>query len=186
MSHEWTIRAELKQDFNSIDEVILAASEGEREAVEIVHGLRRDGQVLCALVAEIESRIVGHIMMSRMMVETPTTRIPAVALAPLMVEPAFQNRGIGSDLTLSALAHCRDAGERVVFVLGHPTYYSRFGFSAEMTRDFDIPFRLERPGPFMALELKAGALRGVRGKVRYPTAFLLPAQWTMCPPRTSD
>jgi putative acetyltransferase len=179
MSLEWTIRSESNEDFSFVEAVILAACDGDREAVDIVNRLRRDGPVLLSLVAEVDSRIVGHIMLSRMIVETSSDRIPAVALAPLMVEPASQNRGIGSALTRSALAHCREAGESIVFVLGHPTYYPRFGFSAELTQHLQIPFKLERPGPFMVLELKAEAMRDVRGKVRYAPAFALAPEWTL-------
>src|SRR5262245_32429285 len=104
MPLEWTIRSESNEDVRFVEAVILAACDGDREAAEVVNRLRRDGNVLLSLVAEIDSRIVGHIMMSRMIVETPSDRIPAVALAPLMVEPTYQNRGVGSALTRSALA----------------------------------------------------------------------------------
>jgi predicted acetyltransferase len=99
-----------------------------------------------------------------MCIETAQSAIAAVALAPLMVDPEYQNRGIGSQLTWRALAECRDEGESIVFVLGHPTYYPRFGFSADLARDLQIPFNLSVPGAFMALELKTGALEGVRAR----------------------
>jgi len=178
MSPHWTIRRECNKDFNLIDSVILAASDGGQESVDIVRNLRADGHALLSLVAEIDSRVVGHIMMSRMVVET-TARIPAVALAPLMVEPAFQRIGLGSALSTQALDHCRATGESMVFVLGHPTYYPRFGFSAELVRDLAIPFRLKVPGAYMALELKPDALKGIAGRVRYAPAFGLPPEWTL-------
>jgi putative acetyltransferase len=59
-------------------------------------------------------------------------------------------------------------GEHIVIVLGHPEYYSRFGFSSEKARFIESPFP---PDAFMALELRSGALDGIRGKVRYPAAF---------------
>jgi putative acetyltransferase len=53
-------------------------------------------------------------------------------------------------------------------VVGHPQYYPRFGFSAEIARKFASPF----PGDhFMAMALKPGALDGDAGSVRYPPAF---------------
>jgi putative acetyltransferase len=57
-----------------------------------------------------------------------------------------------------------------VIVVGHPTYYPKFGFVA--ARDFGIhaPF----PCPveaFMVLPLRQGALDGIGGMVRYPAAF---------------
>jgi putative acetyltransferase len=59
-----------------------------------------------------------------------------------------------------------------VVVLGHPAYYPRFGFSAQLAERFQAPFS----GPsFMALELVPGALAGVNGRVRYPPPFGLEA-----------
>ena len=62
----------------------------------------------------------------------------------------------------------RTRGERSVLVLGHPHYYSRFGFSNARARLLTAPFP---PDAFMALELVPGALEGIRGAVRYPAAF---------------
>jgi putative acetyltransferase len=55
-----------------------------------------------------------------------------------------------------------------VIVLGHPEYYTRFGFSVETAAALKSPFP---PEAFMAVELAPGALEGVHGAVRYPTAF---------------
>ena len=178
MLQEWIIRKETSDDHDSIDAVITAAS-GEQEAVDVVRRLRRDGDALLSLVAEVHSRVIGHIMMSRMSIDTGERELPAVALAPLMVDPAYQNRGVGTQLTQEALRQCRDLAESIVFVLGHPTYYPRFGFSAEIGERFQIPFKLTTPGAFMALELKPGATTELGGKVKYARAFGLPAEWSM-------
>jgi putative acetyltransferase len=66
------------------------------------------------------------------------------------------------------LAELRGHGERIVIVLGHAHYYSRFGFSTEKARDLASPFP---PEAFMALELVDGELEGIRGSVRYAAAF---------------
>ena len=128
MSENWIIRTENTVDYDLIDKVVVAASSGDREAANLVLMLRNDGDALLSLVAETDSNIVGHIMMSRMLIQATGGDIAAVALAPLMVDPPYQNRGIGSLLTHNALGRCRNAGERIVLVLGHPSYYPRFGF----------------------------------------------------------
>jgi len=89
-------------------------------------------------------------------------------LAPMAVLPDHQRRGVGSQLVSRGIAALRERGERIVIVLGHIEYYPRFGFTAEKARDLASPFP---PEAFMALELVAGALAGVRGAVRYPAAF---------------
>jgi putative acetyltransferase len=62
----------------------------------------------------------------------------------------------------------RGRGEQIVIVLGLPDYYPRFGFSSEKARFLESPFP---PEAFMAMELISGALEGIRGKVKYPSAF---------------
>jgi putative acetyltransferase len=141
---------------------------GRSDEADLVDGLHADGAVLLSLVAEVNNAILGHILFSRMTVETVTELVSAVALAPLAVLPDQQSRGIGSQLVRAGLDQLRDRGERIVTVLGHENYYPRFGFSSENARGLESPFP---PEAFMALELSAGALAGVHGTVRYPPAF---------------
>ena len=144
------------------------AAFGRVDEADLVDSLRSEGMVLVSLVAEVERRMVGHILFSRMSIETSDGAVPAAALAPVAVLPEDQRRGIGGQLIRYGLDLLRRQGERIVIVLGHPDYYSRFGFSAENARALESPFP---PEAFMALELSAGALKGVRGRVRYPNAF---------------
>jgi putative acetyltransferase len=96
---------------------------------------------------------------------------PALALAPMAVLPAHQRRGIGSALVRRGLEICREQGARIVVVVGHPEFYPRFGFSAELARPLKSPFSGEI---WMAAELIPAALEGVTGKVAYPPPFGLP------------
>jgi putative acetyltransferase len=130
--------------------------------------LQVEGAVLLSLVAESDGQIIGHILFSRMIVETAQGLVAAVSLAPMAVLPGNQGRQVGSQLVRLGLTRLRDCGERIVIVLGHEHYYPRFGFSSEKARHLASPFR---PEAFMALELSDGALAGVRGAVRYPAAF---------------
>jgi len=150
------IRLVNKQAFNRSDEA------------DLVDRLREEGVVLASFVAEIENQIVGHILFTRMSVETADRSVAAVALAPLAVLPRLQSQGIGSELIRHGLDWLRAQGEQIVLVLGHPDYYPRFGFSTAKASLIESPFN---PSSFMALELKPNALEGIRGKVRYPDAF---------------
>jgi putative acetyltransferase len=124
--------------------------------------------VLLSLVAEIDGRVVGHILFSRMWIDTADGVVDAVALAPIAVLPECQRQGIGGQMIRTGLDLLRRRGERIVIVLGRPDYYSRFGFSVDKARDLDSPFP---PHSYMAMELQPGAVDGIRGKVRYPVAF---------------
>lgn len=141
---------------------------GRVDEADLVGRLRAEEAVLLSLVAELEGRIVGHVLFTRMWIVTATGSIPAVALAPLAVLPGQQRRGIGGRLILQALDLLRAQGERIVIVLGHPDYYPRFGFSCEKARHLASPFP---PEAFMARELIPGALDGIQGTVRYAAAF---------------
>jgi putative acetyltransferase len=161
------LRGEYPEDRAAIRFVNEEAFSRQDEA-DLVDGLRNQGAVLASFVAEVEERVVGHILFSRMSIETGRTSVPAVALAPIAVLPDQQRQGIGGELIKHGLDWLRREGEQVVIVLGHPEYYSRFGFSVDKASPLASPFP---PGAFMALELSPGALDGIHGKVRYPQAF---------------
>jgi putative acetyltransferase len=138
-----------------------AAFGGQQEA-DLVDRLRVDGHGVLSLVAEWEERLVGHLMFSRMWIDTPDRPVTAVALAPVAVLPEHQRQGVGGRLIRYGLGLLRAQGETIVIVVGHPDYYPLFGFSAEKARSLDSPFPDD---VFMAMELKPGALDGIRGKV---------------------
>jgi putative acetyltransferase len=153
-----------RSEVHSVNE----AAFGRPDEADLVDALRREGAVLLSLVAEVERRIVGHLLFSRMSIETSNGAVKAAALAPVAVLPDLQRRGIGARLIRHGLDLLRERGERIVIVLGHPDYYPRFGFSSEKARFLESPFP---PEAFMAMELISGALEGIRGKVGYPAAF---------------
>lgn len=162
-----TVREEQPADFDAVYAVNQAGF-GRSDEADLVNSLRAEGVVLVSLVGEIDGRIVGHILFSRMAIETEVESIAAVALAPLAVAPEYQGRGIGSELVRHGLRQLRNRGEAIVTVLGHEHYYPRFGFSPEKARLLKSPFP---PEAYMALELLPGALTGIHGQVRYPAAF---------------
>ncbi len=81
-----------------------------------------------SLVAEVGGEVVGHIFFSPVKVESADSAHDAIALGPMAVLPEFQGRGVGSRLVREGLEECLKQDHEVVFVLGHPEYYPRFGF----------------------------------------------------------
>jgi putative acetyltransferase len=145
-----------------------AAAFGEAAEADLVDQLRGHGSALVSLVAEHEAAIIGHVLFSRMHIDTASGMLPAGALAPVAVLPEHQRKGIGQRLITHGLDKLRLRGERIVIVLGHPAYYPRFGFSTDQAASLEAPFPREA---FMAMELVTGALVGVQGKVLYPPPF---------------
>ena len=162
-----SIRSENESDRNAI-RLINEAAFARGDEADLVDALHAGGSALLSLVAELDSRPVGHLLFSRMSIETKGGSIPAVALAPIAVVPESQGKGVGSRLIQHGIRLLQQRSERIVIVLGHPSYYQRFGFSTEKARFLESPFP---PDAFMALELELGALEGVRGQVKYPPAF---------------
>ena len=155
------------QELQNIRSTIEAAFGGLEEA-DLVDRLRAEGDALISVVAELDKRIVGHALFSRMFIQTPGGLVSAVALAPVAVLPNHQRRGIGGRMIRYGLDWLRGRGEKIVIVVGHRDYYPRFGFSHEIARTLESPFSGES---FMAMELSPGALDGVHGWVKYPAAF---------------
>jgi putative acetyltransferase len=161
------IREERPDDYLVVREVNETAFERPDEA-DLVDRLREDGVALLSLVAEMESRIVGHILFSRMSIESTQRTLPAVSLAPMAVRPSHQRRAVGSRLIRHGIRELRACGERLVIVVGHKDYYPRFGFASERARYLSSPFPAHA---VMALELSPGATGELRGALRYPAAF---------------
>ncbi len=162
------VRAETTADHEAIRHVNRLAF-GQGDEARLVDGLREGGFVRVSLVAERAGQVVGHILFSDLPILTEAGTVPALALAPMAVLPELQNQGIGSALVQQGLEACRQQGHRVVVVLGHAHFYTRFGFSPKLAAHLESPF--SGGDSFMAVELVPGALDGVAGRVQYPPPF---------------
>ncbi len=163
------IRPEEPRDRAAIRQVVEAAF-GQPQEAHLVDLLRDHGKVTFSLVAEKDERVVGHILFSPVTIESNDESLMAIGLAPLAVLPELQNEGIGSQLMHAGLEACRAAGHECVVVLGHPRYYPRFGFVPAsrygVRCEYDVPDE-----HFMLIELRAGALAGHEGLVKYQPEF---------------
>jgi putative acetyltransferase len=157
-----TVRPERAEDASAVRALLEAAFAGPAEA-DLVDRLRADGDLVLALVAG-QTGIVGHVAFSRLAVEGTGPSQPAIVLAPLAVAPMRQRRGIGAALVRAGLGLLTEAGEALVFVLGDPAYYRRFGFTP--ADRFASPYAGQH---FMARRLAPHA--PTAGTVRYPRAF---------------
>lgn len=151
-------------DYPTIHAVEAAAFGRPDEALAVV-AARAEGVVLTELVEEREGRVVGHIMFSRMICDPPRF---IAGLAPVAVEPGFQGQKIGDALCRAGIEAMRAMEAEAVVLLGHPTYYPRFGFSPALMKGLVSPYAGR--DAFMGLELKPGALSPPL-KINFPAAF---------------
>ncbi len=100
------------------------------EIVDLVRRLAGDPTAapVLSLVADDHGDVLGHVLFSAARVEPDPARRRARILAPLAVAPAAQGRGVGGALVRAGLARLDADGIDLVFVLGDPAYYGRFGF----------------------------------------------------------
>jgi putative acetyltransferase len=139
---------------------------GEAALVDALRG----GSDTISLVAVSRATVIGHILFTRVRVETSAGTFPAAGLGPMGVTPGWQRQGVGSALVRAGVEACRHRDEDAIVVLGHVDFYVRFGFVTASTRGL----RLEPSVPdeaFMVLELRPGARGGRPGIVRYHPAF---------------
>jgi putative acetyltransferase len=163
------IRPESPGDHEAVADVTRAAFGREDEA-RIVDAVRAsDGFVPeLSLVAEEDGTVVGHVLLSYVLLEGPDARV--LQLAPVSVRPERQRRGIGSALIAEALRLADERGEPLVLVLGHPEYYPRLGFRPASELGI-VPPSVEIPDEaFMAIALRSYT-PGLRGRVVFPPAF---------------
>ena len=161
------IRPATETDAAAIRKVHEAAFPTAAEA-DLVEQLGRDGEAVVSLVAVDEGNVVGHILLSRMRVEADGIPVRGLGLAPVAVLPDRQHSGIGSTMIREAIAAARADGAAMIFVLGEPEYYGRFGFESAAA----APFRSPYAGPyFQALTIGRETALPARGRADYAPAF---------------
>ena len=145
---------------------------GQQAEADLATALLESGDYDPALsLVAVRDRIpFGHILFPYNRIETGAGDLPAPALAPVAVLPGFRRQGIGSAYIRRGPAEGRCLGHRIVIIVGHPVYYSRFGFSSAWRMGLTAPFPVPDEA-LLAPELVPGALRGVSGTVRYPAPF---------------
>ena len=163
------IRCETHSDYQAIAEVNLQAFGQENEA-RLVEAVRNSDRYIpnLSLVAEVDKVVVGHLIFSYIdLVGEETFQV--LGLAPLAVLPQMQRQGMGSALVRAGLARAEAMEEALVVVLGHPQFYSRFGFVPSIGYGIDSPFPV--PSDVFMVKLLQPDRDKYRGKVVYPPAF---------------
>jgi putative acetyltransferase len=163
------VRVERQDDYPDVRRVNEFAF-GRVSEANLVEGLRSEANPYISLVAVSNRQIVGHIFFSPVSVESNNGLFTALGLAPMAVLPEYQRRGIGSELVREGLKACERLGYDLVFVVGHPDYYPRFGFKPARLLGFDCEYAVPDE-VFMVAEMKPGAARARNGMVRYMRQF---------------
>ncbi|MFE1442599.1 GNAT family N-acetyltransferase [Streptomyces sp. NPDC058739] len=167
MNDDWITRPETTADVPAVRRIVLAAFGTPLEA-DLVDALRADEawiEGLSVVAAGPDGAPVGHALLTRCHIG----EVPALCLAPVAVLPEHQRTGAGGAAVRAALRAAAELGERFVVVLGHPSYYPKFGFGRASAHGISVTFDVPDEA-LMALALDPGhALPG--GVVRYAEPF---------------
>ncbi len=128
------IRAEKDSDRDATH-ALLTDAFGQAQEADLVDNLHADGDPAISLVARDRDEVIGHVALSRL-------RPPAgaLALAPLAVTQSGRCSGVGASLVKAAIATASQIDDSIVFVLGDPAHYTRFGFDVELAAAFPSPY----------------------------------------------
>ena len=161
-----TIRAETPSDVEAVFQVEAAAF-GRPDEARIVDAIRGSDDEVASLVAIEGDRLVAHVLFSRVRIDG-LSRAIAAALGPVAVVPDRQGLKIGDALIRRGIDVVRSkAAFDLLFVLGNPRYYERFGFRPANAIGYEYTPGMERAFQYIWLR----GWPGSGGRVVYHPAF---------------
>ena len=126
------------------------AEHGETKAFNQFREHRDD---ILSLVAEEEGELLGHVLFSPVMLSTPEGVVTGMGLGQLAVSPHQQNQGIGTGLAETGIKQIRQTGCPFIIVIGHASYYPRFGFRLGSAHNIQCQWQGIPDDTFMVLIL---------------------------------
>ncbi|NDV93685.1 N-acetyltransferase [Dysgonomonas sp. 521] len=168
---EFEIRQEIANDYPAVY-ALNSAAFGRKDEARLTDRLRSSDAFIpeLSLVATIDNKVVGYILFTKINIVEGNITVSGLALAPMAVSPDMQKQGIGSQLIYSGLDKAKMLGYKSVVVLGHESYYPRFGFVPTTKWGIKAPFNVPT-NVFMGLELVEDGLKGITGTVIFAKEF---------------
>lgn len=164
------VRPERPDDHPAVFELNLRTFQRPMEA-QLVERLRPVVKPLVSLVAVADQRLVGHILFTPAQIDG-SHQLLAMGIGPMAVHPERQRQGIGSRLLQVGIDACRIAAIELLFVVGDPAFYQRFGF--RLAEPLGLRFHRDTsPHSLLVTAIRPGILAGLRGVVQYPPAVAL-------------
>ena len=167
------IRVMEDDEFDDMRSVALAAFVDEPEIGGTLDALRSSPEWIPELsfVAETNGEMVGQVLLTRTWLDTADGSVACLQLAPVAVCPGAQGGGIGGALIRHAQSVAADRDEPLVFLLGHPEYYPRFGFRQADELGFTLLSAEIAGPPFMVWPTDRWNPSTQVGGVRWSPAF---------------
>ncbi|MGB0837335.1 MAG: GNAT family N-acetyltransferase [Flavobacteriaceae bacterium] len=172
------ITKERPEHFTEIDKLLLEAFKNDPYSDhgegDLVRRIRASEDFISdlALVALEDEKVVGYILVSPLKIVSQETKeeFPGLTLAPVAVLPEKQGQKIGAQLIERAHETAKALGHDYIVLLGHDTYYPRFGY--EVCKNHNIEFHFQVPPEYcMVKEITPNSLEKINGLVHYPETF---------------
>ena len=178
------IREALDSDLQEILAIHKLAFEhsGEMEHIQkLIQDLLSDesAKPYLSLLALEDDRPVGHVLFTSVRIEGNTTPVPASILAPFAVVPDSQRKGVGGRLIKEGARILSEKGVCLVFVLGYPDIYNRYGFEPAWRHRLIAPYPQPKQwkDAWMVMELKPDTLSSGKGTVVCANTLNKPEYW---------
>lgn len=186
MRKDVTIRPESEKDFDEINKMVIRSfSEGTKYSdgkgeVALIDEIRKGKYYIPELsfVAEIDGKIVGHIMFSHFPLSSSADvadydrniiRTDTVMLAPVTVHADYFRQGVGTTMIKLGIEKVKALGYKGIQVEGNPAFYNTLGF--ETSSKYNIyptsGWPMKAPECMMYMETYPGSLKGISGYVIY-------------------
>jgi len=165
------IRQEKPSDYAQTKKVVQLAFDKKAEWT-LVERLRKNPNFIpeLSIVAEIDKKIVWHILIFPVSVVDGNKIHEILSLSPVSVHPDFQDHWIWTELVIEALKKSKKFWTWMV-VLWHSNYYPNFWFQPASKRNIHPPFDVP-DDVFLAIELKKKWLKKIAWIVHYPSEFM--------------
>jgi putative acetyltransferase len=167
------IRTERVKDYEEVFRLNYLAFKNREDESRLIERIRLSEHFIpeLSLVAEENNHIVGHALFSKAAVNDGEMNHEVIILAPIAVMPVHQKRGIGAELIQEGLKRSTELGYGFVFLIGHPTYYPKFGFEPARKYGFELKQFNVADAVFMVYKLTQGIANPLQGELRYPESF---------------
>lgn len=164
------VREEKQEDYDAVRFVNNQAF-GTPEQGRIVDKIREACKETISLVVVSGKKIIGHIFFSPVAIDHEDKQVIGMGLAPLAVLPEFQKQDTGFFLVKEGLRRIKAADCPFIVVVGHETYFSRFGFERASKYGLRCQWDGVPDDAFLVLVLNKSAAAGISGVARYRSEF---------------
>lgn len=170
------IEAIKPKDYQTVHDLVVEAfsnsEHGYHDEAKLVEKIREEATYNkeLELIATLNNQIVGHGLLSEVLVKDDKKEHIGLVLAPLSVLTNQQRTGVGSQLMIELEKRAASHNYPFISILGDPEYYAKFGYYPAADHGINCPFEVPEAN-FMIKEMISGNLSTIKGNLIYNKAF---------------